>query len=150
MATPDPLAQLADIQEPLIVAFWYERPLWWMLLGLALMALVFIARAWHRKHQAEAPRREALALLAALPPHANASAITTIVKRYIKSLSPQSPLLVATPAELQQFLATNSTLAWPDLMALHYQERPDPAALQVYRESVRIWLSEYSERATSS
>lgn len=150
MATPDPLAQLADIQEPTILAFWFERPLWWILLALAFLALLGLVRVWYKSYQKEAPRREALALLAALPMDANASAITIIVKRYLKSRSAQSPLLAATPHELQQFLAATSTLAWPDLMALHYQATPDVAALRLYRESVKRWLSEYSERTASS
>lgn len=150
MATPDPLARLADIQQPALISFWYERPFWWLLLGLALIALVVIARRWYRHHQSQAPRREALALLATLPSDANASAITSIVKRYIKSQSPQSPLLAATPGELQQFLASTSPLTWPDLMTLHYQAQADAAALQLYRQSVKAWLMEYAQQAMSS
>lgn len=145
MATADPLAQLADIQQPEIVSFWYERPLWWLAILLLVAVLGVTAWRWYRRYQQQAPQREAIALLDALPNDCDASAITTLLKRYIKSRQPESPLLVAAPSQLQSLFTPPSDGIPLDLTALHYQRSPERAAIEQYRQQVRLWIMQHTE-----
>lgn len=144
MANVDPLAQLADIQEPALQAFWYERPLIWIAILVLLALLSWLLLRRYRHYQQQAPRREALALLQQLPDDYTASELTEVLKRYLKARQVDSGLLSATPAQLQQFLSRHgSDITWPDLMALHYQRLPDREQLRWYRQSLTKWLAQH-------
>ena len=148
MTSVDPLAKLADIQEPAIAALWYERPLWWLLLLVLLAVVVYALVKRYQQFQRQAPRREALLLLQHLPNDCSASELTEILKRYLKARQLPATLLSATPSELQRFLEHNSQglaeqIHWPDLMALHYQRDVEPAQLQSYRQNLARWLSQH-------
>lgn len=148
MPSVDPLAKLADIQEPAIQAVWYERPLWWLFLVVLLALLVYLLVKRYQQFQRQAPRREALSLLQRLPQSCSASELTEILKRYLKARQLPVTLLSATPSELQRFLEHNSKgnaadIRWPDLMTLHYQRDVEPAQLASYRQSIERWLSQH-------
>lgn len=148
MAVDDPLATLADIQEPAIDALWFERPLVWLALLLLLVLVVYAVLKRYQQFQQQAPRREALALLQRLPAQCTASELTEILKRYLKARQLPVTLLSATPSELQRFLEHNSRgsaedIRWADLMTLHYQRDVDAAQLQSYRQSLARWLSHH-------
>ena len=67
MSAPDVLAQLHDIQLPEAVGFWPPAPVYWVA-ALVLLALISwgLYHLW-RTHQRRQYRKQALALLAALP-----------------------------------------------------------------------------------
>lgn len=144
MAAVDPLANLADIQEPMINGHWFERPLLWLLLVLLVAILSWLAVRQLQRYRQQAPRREALQLLQQLPAPCTASELTEILKRYLKARQVPASVLSATPTELQRFLESNAAgIAWPDLMALHYQRDVDAALLLNYRQSLQQWLTQH-------
>jgi hypothetical protein len=57
---------LRDLHLPAGIGWWPVAPGWWILLGLLLLVLAFIARAAHRRWRRNAARRAALGELGRL------------------------------------------------------------------------------------
>lgn len=61
------LEQLRDIQPPPPGGFWPPAPGWWVLTALLLASLLLLTFLAWRRHRRQAPKRTALARLAAYP-----------------------------------------------------------------------------------
>lgn len=59
----DPLAQLRDIHQPAMIDMWPMAPGWWILAGLFLVALLWLACLAIRKWRSNRYRREAILVL---------------------------------------------------------------------------------------
>ncbi|MCP8898693.1 DUF4381 domain-containing protein [Gilvimarinus xylanilyticus] len=85
MNPSDPLAQLKDIHSPEAIGWWPLAPLWWVIIAIALLAVVALAFALHRLYRANQYRRDALAELRQMPDDKNnqdfARRINTLLKR---------------------------------------------------------------------
>lgn len=143
------LAQLADIQEPILGNDWYLAPGWWLLAALVLTLSWLLYRKYRQQQLKQAPRRFALKVLAALDLSAtDASAqITALLKRWLLNQQPDHPALSYSGKSWQQFLlnslpANQQTVAatLPDLLALHYQGSPQLSDVQAYASFAAYWL----------
>lgn len=145
------LAQLADIQEPLLANDWYLAPVWWLLAVFVIVVSWLLLRHYQQFQLRRAPRRVALATLSKLELNtADAPAqITSLLKRWLLSEAPQHPALAYSGKNWQQFLLLTLTASGqhkinsaplPDLLALHYQQSPDPAQVQRYAAFAHVWL----------
>ena len=63
MNPQDPLANLHPLREPVAIAWWPLAPGWWLLIVIALAALLVLGYLLLRRYRANAYRREALARL---------------------------------------------------------------------------------------
>jgi hypothetical protein len=66
MNPQDPLANLHPLREPGVIGWWPLAPGWWVLLAIAILALVALAWFLIRRYRANAYRRRALAQLAGI------------------------------------------------------------------------------------
>lgn len=148
-AQPQALAQLADIQEPLLVNDWYLAPGWWLLVALALTLLWLLSRKYRQQQLKQAPKRFALKALAALDKGAaDAPAqITALLKRWLLSQNPCHPALSYSGEAWRKFLLKSlqnrqktAVPTLPDLLALHYQRSPQQTEIQAYADFAALWL----------
>ncbi len=114
----DPLARLRDIHQPGMIETWPPAPGWWILAGLALVALIALVTwlflHWRRNRY----RREALKELAALEGHWQANgddaaylqALQKLLKRVALTAFPREQVASLTGEAWLQFLdnSTNS------------------------------------------
>lgn len=154
------LAQLADIQEPLLANDWYLAPVWWLLAVFVVVVFWLLLRRYQHFQQRQAPRRFALATLSTIDlnkPDAPAQ-ITSLLKRWLLSEAPQHPALAYSGKNWQQFLVSTLTASGqlkingaplPDLLALHYQQSADPAEVQRYAAFALIWLQQADLRLSN-
>lgn len=63
MNPTDPLAQLHPLRDPAAIGWWPPAPGWWLLSGLAVIALVALCWLRLRHHRRNAYRRQGLAEL---------------------------------------------------------------------------------------
>lgn len=144
-AAPE-LAQLADIQEPALQVFWSDRPLVWVILAVLICLLGWWLVTRWRRYQAEAPRRLAISELQACQA-ADPSAITTLLKRYLKTVGAPEHLLSLTPSAFADFLSQsqpNAQLDWPNLDRLHYQADLNMEECQRYHQLALVWLKSHA------
>ncbi|MCT6700851.1 DUF4381 domain-containing protein [Rheinheimera sp. 4Y26] len=148
-AQPQALAQLADIQEPLLVNDWYLAPGWWLLATLVLTLLWLLYRKYRQQQLKQAPKRFALKALAALDKGAAGAPaqITALLKRWLLSQNPGHPALSYSGEAWRQFLLNSlktkpkaAVVALPDLLALHYQRAPQQTEIQAYADFAALWL----------
>ncbi|WP_295442518.1 DUF4381 domain-containing protein [uncultured Thiodictyon sp.] len=86
---PDPLAGLRDWHLPEPVSWWPPAPGWWLVAGVALVALLLAVRLWRRRRRRGAAVRVALDELrvlrgqlgAGLDPLGFAAAISVLLRR---------------------------------------------------------------------
>lgn len=143
-----PLNQLADISEPAIQYSFALAPLYWLLLGLMLVTLLYLAIRAYRRHLYFAAKRDALQLLAqtAAAPH-QAAAINALLKRVLQQYQPGHPALSVSTACWQHWLASQQDSPLPDLSKLLYQGQCDAEATAQYYHFARRWLEHYQGEA---
>lgn len=120
---------LADIHEPALAPGLLLAPGHWFLLSLLLLILLLLAYRLWRHWQQQAAKRQAWRELQKLDPADPqlASKVNLLLKRLLKSYSPQHPLLSASTADWQQHWQQQlpAGLTLPELAPLLY--RPAPA-----------------------
>jgi hypothetical protein len=66
MNPEDLIQQLAPLRTPDPIGFWPLAPVWWVVVGLLVIALGFLYFQWLKRYQRNAYRREALKWLSEL------------------------------------------------------------------------------------
>ena len=66
MNPEDLIQQLAPLRTPDPIGFWPLAPVWWVVVGLLVIALGFLCFQWLKRYQRNAYRREALKWLSEL------------------------------------------------------------------------------------
>lgn len=143
-----PLSQLADISEPAINHSFALAPLYWVLLGLLVLTLLYLAIRAYQRYQYFAAKREALLLLEHVSDAAHpAGAINTLLKRVLAQYQPGHPALSVSTAKWQQWLSQQHDQPLPDLTQLLYQPGANTAATAQYQLFARCWLQRYQGKA---
>ncbi len=125
-AEPDLLSYLADIIEPERVIPWQPALGHWLLLVLAILALMLGCGVAYRRWQADRPRRIALAELKQInwQEPTSVATLNQLLKRLLQSYHPQHPLLSSATHLWQHYLQSllPATMPLPDLASLLYQD----------------------------
>ena len=66
MNPEDLIQQLAPLRTPDPIGFWPLAPVWWVIIGLLVIALGFLCFQWLKRYQRNTYRREALKWLSEL------------------------------------------------------------------------------------
>ncbi|HBN87875.1 MAG: hypothetical protein CL577_03190 [Alteromonadaceae bacterium] len=149
MAEPgSPLAQLADISEPELVLGFALAPIWWLLIAALALALFYLALRVYRRRCYFAPKRQALLLLEQIHHSGDdATQINQLIKRVLRHYQPTHPALSMDSKHWQQWLATQCTVALPDLTGLLYQRDDNNEAKSAFYLFAKAWLSGYQAKA---
>jgi Domain of unknown function (DUF4381) len=123
----DPLAALHPLRSPELIGWWPLAPGWWVLLTLAVLALLALGIFIYRRYKANAYRRQALLQLQALHSQWQADADAS---RYLAALNAllKSVALRAFP---EGDCASRSGQSWVDFLN---QTLPAKAGCQGFGE----------------
>ncbi len=133
MNSADPLAQLHDIIEPEAISQWPLALGWWLLLAIALSALVALLWFWRKKYRQNANKRAALALLDQLAAdYQNApdaqkliQSLSQLLRRYALSQQPRANVAGLTGTAWLDFLNRYSDTPFEKaLISAPYQAKP--------------------------
>ncbi|MGM0570111.1 DUF4381 domain-containing protein [Marinobacter sp.] len=131
MIPEEVLSQLRDIETPPPAGLWPPAPGWWIVGALALLILIAGTYMVWRRHHRRAPRREALARLAAfgIPEQAGTdwyAALNRLLKQAASNLYPDDRPAALSGDQWRDFLARTSDTpghTWQQLVSACY--RPD-------------------------
>nr|WP_282450852.1 DUF4381 domain-containing protein [Marinobacter bryozoorum] len=135
------MAQLHDIETPPPAGPWPPAPGWWLLGGLVLALLVSGTFMLWRRYQRTAPRREALAQLAAhgAPDRAGPdwyAALNRLLKQTALALYPEQNPVALSGDQWRDFLARTSDVprdSWQQLVNASYAPASDLAPDQAHK-----------------
>lgn len=140
------LAQLSDIETPPPAGLWPPAPGWWLLAVLLLLILILGSVLIWRRHQRHAPRREALAQLAALSSEPDRTdwyaALNRLLKQTAVTLYPTDNPLTLTGNQWRDFLARTSDVPgddWEKLIRASYQPASGTSPVEASRLAER-WI----------
>ena len=104
---------LRDIHMPAAIAWWPPAPGWWILLGLVLLALGFLALRYRRRFRERAALRGlksvARAIATGAEPLACIQRLSVILRRFAMSLDTTAPVAGLTGESWLRFLDSR----WP-------------------------------------
>lgn len=136
------LEQLADISEPAYQLSWQIPPGVYILLVVAIIALLYSGWLFYQRRRYLAAKRQAIALLSQLQPTAT-SQINQLLKRVIRHYAPTHPVLAASTLQWQHFLQQQlPDTVLPPLNALLYQANVDSDNNQQFYNFARQWLNQ--------
>jgi len=102
---------LRDLHLPDVVGWWPLAPGWWVLLGLLVIALAYLAWRWYRAWKFNAPRRYALRELARLETEYLEHRDPVVLGKQLSELLRRGMLAYA-PREQVAGLTGEAWLAW--------------------------------------
>ncbi|MBV2127670.1 DUF4381 domain-containing protein [Arsukibacterium indicum] len=142
------LEQLVDIAEPAYQLSWQIPPGGYILIVIAIIALVYSGWRVYQRRRYLAAKRQAIALLAKIPPSAS-NQINQLLKRVIKHYAPRHPVLTASTRQWQHFLQQQLPgTPLPPLAYLLYQtsgdsdENDNSDDSQQFYNFARQWLKQ--------
>jgi hypothetical protein len=142
---PTSLDRLHDIALPPAVPWWPLAPGWHVVLGIVLMAALFLARRAWKTWKANAYRRAALRELASAQ---DAPAIAEILRRTALAVAPRELIAGKSAAAWPDWLSAHAAVAMPTtvreaLAAGIYSPRTQESAVAPLREYAERWITQH-------
>jgi hypothetical protein len=142
------LAQLADISEPALQLNFALAPIWWLLAGVLLAALVYLLVRLYSRWRYFAAKRQAQQMLDQLWARPGAAiSINQLIKRVLQHYQPAHPALSLPTQQWQAWLATQHSAPLPDLTSLLYRADNDSDATEQFYQFAKAWLAQYRANA---
>ena len=144
------LAQLADISEPALQLNFALAPIWWLLAGVLLAALIYLLVQLYSRWRYFAARRQAQQMLDQLWARPGAAvSINQLIKRVLQHYQPAHPALSLPTQQWQTWLATQHSAPLPDLTSLLYSADNDSDATEQFYQFAKAWLAQYRANAAA-
>jgi hypothetical protein len=137
------LDRLHDLAPPPEVGWWPLASGWYVLSGITLLVLLYLAHRTWRNWQANAYRRAALHELGTLD---DATAIAELLRRTALAVAPRSVIANATGPDWIAWLSAQCPNAMPTTVSAQltqgiYSHTPDEDSIQPLREYASRWIT---------
>ena len=137
------IQQLAPLRSPDPIGFWPLAPVWWVIIGLLVIALGFLSFQWLKRYQRNTYRREAIKWLSELQEaNSDVQALSRALKATALNAYEATSVANLSDESWPNFLRDSCSKLSSDALAiLSRAHAPDPGSLSTldWRDAM-LWV----------